>query len=91
MDQNDTDARRQKRREEAMALLEGVRQAMSTREGRMLLRSLMDESLFLKSAAAGATTEVLNHMEGRRAVGAHLFSLLVEQNKKNIVMLMEDE
>lgn len=91
MHSDTTAAGRHKAGEQRMALLEGVRQGMATREGRALLRLLLDESMFLKSAASGATSEALNHMEGRRAVGARLFSLLAEQDGKNIIRLMEGE
>lgn len=74
-----------------LARIEGVRQAMATREGRALLRLLLAESRFLMIVTSGVAADELNHFEGRRAVGAKLYSLLAEQDKRNIIVLMEDE
>lgn len=75
-----------------LARIEGVRQAMATREGRaLLLRLLLAESRFLMIVTSGVAADELNHFEGRRAVGAKLYSLLAEQDKRNIIVLMEDE
>ncbi len=80
-----------KARDMHLAQVEGVRQAMATREGRSLLRLLLTESRFLMIVTSGVAADDLNHFEGRRAVGAKLFALLAEQDKRNIITLMEDE
>lgn len=80
-----------KSRDLHLAQVEGVRQAMATREGRALLRMLLAESRFLMIVTSGVAADDLNHFEGRRAVGAKLYALLAGQDKRNIITLMEDE
>lgn len=70
-------------------LQEAIRQNMRTPEGRLLLRWLLDVSR-LYNAEYTPESGAMYFVQGQRAVGMALFSLIAQDNCNNIAVLMEE-